>query len=67
MEIQKTFVPDVDADDAKASGMLGMISRVEADESDRMKSPSRFCVQAAVPARFFWSPSISDRSANGGF
>jgi len=32
MEIQKTFVPDVDADDAKASGMLGMISR-EAEES----------------------------------
>ena len=33
METQKTFVPDVDADDAKASGMLGMISRVEAEES----------------------------------
>ncbi len=33
MEIQKAFVPDVDADDAKASGMLGMISRVEAEES----------------------------------
>jgi RNA polymerase primary sigma factor len=33
MEIQNTFVPDVDADDAKASGMLGMISRVEAGES----------------------------------
>lgn len=32
MEIQKTFVPDVDADDAKASGMLGIISR-EAEES----------------------------------
>lgn len=32
MEIQKAFVPDVDADDAKASGMLGMISR-EAEES----------------------------------
>jgi RNA polymerase primary sigma factor len=33
MEIQKTFVPDVDADDAKASGMLGIIGRVEAEES----------------------------------
>jgi RNA polymerase primary sigma factor len=33
MEIQNTFVPDVDADDAKASGMLGMIGRVEAGES----------------------------------
>ncbi len=33
MEIRNTFVPDVDADDAKASGMLGMISRAEAGES----------------------------------
>lgn len=33
MEIQKTFIPDVDADDAKASGILGMIGRVEAEES----------------------------------
>jgi RNA polymerase primary sigma factor len=33
MEIQNSFVPDVDADDAKASGMLGMIGRVEAGES----------------------------------
>jgi RNA polymerase primary sigma factor len=34
IDIQKTFVPDdVDADDAKASGMLGMIGRAEADES----------------------------------
>ena len=33
MEIQKTFVPDVDADDAKASGMLGMLSRGETEES----------------------------------
>lgn len=32
IQIPKTFVPDVDADDAKASGMLGMISR-EAEES----------------------------------
>lgn len=39
MEIQKTFAPDVDADDAKASGMLGMISRVEADESDSDEKP----------------------------
>ena len=33
IETQKTFAPDVDADDAKASGMLGMIGRVEAEES----------------------------------
>lgn len=39
MEIQKTFSPDVDADDAKASGMLGMISRVEAEESDSDEKP----------------------------
>jgi RNA polymerase primary sigma factor len=32
-EIEKPFVPDVDADDAQASGMLGVISRVEAEES----------------------------------
>ena len=38
MEIQKTFVPDVDADDAKASGMLGMISR-EAEESESDEKP----------------------------
>jgi RNA polymerase primary sigma factor len=37
MEIRRTFVPDVDADDAKASGMLGMISRVEAEESGQDK------------------------------
>lgn len=34
MEIQKAFVTDVDADDAKASGILGMIGRVEAEDSD---------------------------------
>jgi RNA polymerase primary sigma factor len=33
IDLQKTFVPDVDADDAKASGMLGMIGRAENDES----------------------------------
>jgi len=41
MDIRTTFVPDVDADDAKASGMLGMIGRVEAEESseDRKAQP----------------------------
>lgn len=34
METQKAFVTDVDADDAKASGILGMIGRVEAEDSD---------------------------------
>ena len=38
MEIQKAFVPDVDADDAKASGMLGMISR-EAEEAGSDEKP----------------------------
>lgn len=33
IDVQKAFVPDVDADDAKASGMLGMIVREEAEES----------------------------------
>ena len=33
IEMQKTFVTDVDADDAKASGMLGIIGRAEAEES----------------------------------
>ncbi|MGE3975982.1 MAG: RNA polymerase sigma factor RpoD/SigA [Nitrospira sp.] len=40
MEIQKTFVPDVDADDAKASGMLGMISReAEGSGSEEKSQP----------------------------
>ncbi len=39
MKIQKTFVPDVDADDAKASGMLGMIGRDEAEESGSDEKP----------------------------
>ncbi len=38
MEIQKAFVPDVDADDAKARGMLGMISR-EAEEAGSDEKP----------------------------
>lgn len=33
IEMQKTFIADVDADDAKASGMLGIIGRAEAEES----------------------------------
>lgn len=33
IDIQRTFVSDVDADDAKASGMLGIIGRAEAEES----------------------------------
>lgn len=33
LDIRTRFAPDVDADDAKASGMLGMIGRVEAEES----------------------------------
>jgi len=33
IDMRKTFVPDVDADDAKASGMLGMIGREEVEES----------------------------------
>jgi RNA polymerase primary sigma factor len=33
LDIRKTFVPDVDADDAKASGMLGIIGREEVEKS----------------------------------
>jgi RNA polymerase primary sigma factor len=33
IDMRKTFVPDVDADDAKASGMLGIIAREEVEES----------------------------------
>lgn len=33
IDIRRTFVPDVDADDAKASGMLGRIGRAENEES----------------------------------
>jgi RNA polymerase primary sigma factor len=33
IEMQKAFIADVDADDAKASGMLGIIGRAEAEES----------------------------------
>ncbi len=39
IETQKTFAPDVDADDAKASGMLGMISRRETEESGSEEKP----------------------------
>ncbi len=51
MEIQKTFVPDVDADDAKASGMLGMIGRGEAEESgaDEKTQPVMRTSQGASP------------------
>lgn len=38
IEIQKPFLPDVDADDAKASGMLGMIGRAEAEASSADKT-----------------------------
>lgn len=50
MEIQKTFVLDVDADDAKASGMLGMISR-EAEEagSDEKARPAMRTSRGASP------------------
>ncbi|NGZ11321.1 MAG: sigma-70 family RNA polymerase sigma factor [Nitrospira sp. LK70] len=49
-EIQKTFVLDVDADDAKASGMLGMISR-EAEESgsDEKTQPAMRTSRGASP------------------
>lgn len=51
METRKTFVPDVDADDAKASGMLGMISRVEAEESgsDEKAQPAMRMSRGASP------------------
>ncbi|UVT22008.1 MAG: sigma-70 family RNA polymerase sigma factor [Nitrospira sp.] len=50
-EIQKTFVPDVDADDAKASGMLGMIGRGEAEDSgsDEKPQPVMRTSQGASP------------------
>ncbi|MDH5741503.1 MAG: hypothetical protein OEY77_14370, partial [Nitrospira sp.] len=41
IDIRKAFIPDVDADDAKASGMLGIIGRAEAEESTAdEKSPA---------------------------
>ena len=51
MDIRTTFVPDVDADDAKASGMLGMIGRVEAEESgaDEKPQPVMRTSQGASP------------------
>ena len=50
MEIQKPFVPDVDADDAKASGMLGMISReVEESGSDEKTQPVMRTSRGASP------------------
>lgn len=51
MEIQKTFVSDVDADDAKASDMLEMIGRVEAEEaaSDEKSRPVMRTSQRAGP------------------
>src|SRR6185437_629568 len=50
MEIQKTFVPDVDADDAKASGMLGMISReAEGPGSEEKNQPVMRTSRGASP------------------
>lgn len=51
IDIQKTFVPDVDADDAKASGMLGMIGRAEAEESiaDEKSQAAMRAVQGTSP------------------
>ena len=50
MEIQKTFAPDVDADDAKASGMLGMISREAEDSaSDEKTQPVMRTSRGASP------------------
>ncbi|UVT15490.1 MAG: sigma-70 family RNA polymerase sigma factor [Nitrospira sp.] len=50
-EIHKAFVPDVDADDAKASGMLGMIGRGEAEDSgtDEKPQPVMRTSQGASP------------------
>jgi RNA polymerase primary sigma factor len=39
IEIRTALAPDVDADDAKASGMLGMIGRAEAEESQAEDKP----------------------------
>src|SRR5512139_908118 len=51
MDIRTTFAPDVDADDAKASGMLGMIGRVENEDSgsDGKTKPTMRTSRGASP------------------
>ena len=51
IEPDKTLTPDIDADDAKASGMLGKIGRVEAGSSslDEKKEPVARTSRAASP------------------
>ena len=48
IEPDETLTPDIDADDAKASGMLGKIGRVEAG-SDEKKEPAARSSRAANP------------------
>lgn len=60
IDIPKTFIPDVDADDAKASGMLGMIGRAEAEESSA--DEKRQAVRANQGASPFLLESLYFRS-----
>lgn len=58
IDIRKTFVPDVDADDAKASGMLGMIGREEIEESTADEKIRQPYGRARERARSCWRVSI---------
>jgi RNA polymerase primary sigma factor len=61
IEVQRGVVSDVDADDARASGMLGRIGRVEAEESgsEGKSRPATRTSQAASP---FFLESLYFRS-----
>lgn len=62
MKIQKTFVPDVDADDAKASGMLGMISRGETEEESGSDEKTPSAMRTSRGASPFLLESLYFRS-----
>ncbi len=51
IDVRKPFISDVDADDAKASGMLGMIGRAEAEESvaEKKSQAAMRAVQGTSP------------------
>jgi RNA polymerase primary sigma factor len=61
IEVQKGFTSDVDADDARASGMLGRIGRAEVEES-RPEGKSRPVVRANQAASPFLLESLYFRS-----
>ncbi len=61
IDVQRKFASDVDADDARASGMLGRIGRI-AGERPRSKGKSRPAMRASQTASPFLLESLYFRS-----